>query len=196
MAEAMNKPFDFFEEVEGEVYKDLSDEVVSIYGFPCYYIPRTFINEDSLLGEDDISTFSTKYALKMFIKSVDAFEGTGDLYSKFGLIQADECTLEISKRAFKTATTYDKPAIGDIILIEWTYKRVVFEINYVELENPFYHLGQVPKFILKLKRWQYSHEDVTADNNLKDLIKNVEDNEDYLSDNDNLIDSGEDLIEI
>lgn len=188
-------PINFFEEIEGDIFTDLTDEVIELYGLPCYYIPRNYINEDTLLGENDLSTFTTKFLLKMFIKEIDAFAGIGDMYSKFGLFQADECTLEISKRKFHEITNIEKPSIGDIIIIEWTNNKTIYEINFVEPEIPFYHLGRTPKYELKLKRWQYSHETFTADDNLKDIIINVKEDEDFLSDNDNLIDFREDLIE-
>lgn len=188
-------PFNFFEEIEGDVYNDLTDEIIEFYGIPFYYIPRNYINEDTLLGENDVSTFTTKFLLKMFVKDVNAFAGQGDIYSKFGLYSMDECTLEISKRKFQEATGMEKPLIGDILFFNWTYTKTIYEINFVETENPFYHLGETPKYELIIKRWQYSHEEFTADNDLKDIITNVENNEDFLSDNDDLITSGESLIE-
>lgn len=191
----MYGPINFFNELEGGVYINLVDEIIELYGITCWYIPRNFIDEDALLGENDLSTFTNKYELKMFIKEVDGFAGIGDFYSKFGLYSPDEATLEISENNFQEVTDLDKPFIGDLIVFPWTKTKTIYEINFVETENPFFHLGEVPTFDLSIKRWQYSHETFTADSDLKDIINTVEDNEDYLADNDDLIEDGESLIE-
>jgi len=191
----MYGPINFFEELEGGIYVNHVDEIIELYGVSCYYIPRNFVNEDTLLGENDLSTFTNKYELKVFIKEVDGFAGIGDFYSKFGLYSPDEATLEISENQFKIATELSKPYIGDLIILPWTKPKTIYEINFVETESPFYHLGRVPIFDLSIKRWQYSRETFTADSDLKDIINNVEDNEDFMADNNDLIESGDDLIE-
>jgi len=39
---------------EQELYEDLIIEQLRIYGQDVYYIPRTIVSTDTILGEDDI----------------------------------------------------------------------------------------------------------------------------------------------
>jgi len=39
------------------LYSDLVAEAIQIYGHDVYYMDRTFVNEDTILGEDSLSKF-------------------------------------------------------------------------------------------------------------------------------------------
>ena len=43
---------------ERDLYKNLVKEAIQIHGHDVYYVNRTFVNEDTLFGEDTSSTFS------------------------------------------------------------------------------------------------------------------------------------------
>ena len=80
--------------------EDLIIESIKIYGMEVYYIPRTIVSEDTIFGEDTISSFDEALPLEMYIKNVDGFEGEGDFLSKFGLEIRDEMTLTVAQRRF------------------------------------------------------------------------------------------------
>ena len=42
---------------EKGLYSDLVAEAIQIYGHDVYYMDRTFVNEDTILGEDSLSKF-------------------------------------------------------------------------------------------------------------------------------------------
>ena len=70
---------------EQNLYEDLVIESLKIYGQDCYYLPRTIVTRDDVLGEASNSKFDDAYIIEAYIEGTDGFEGTGDLYSKFGL---------------------------------------------------------------------------------------------------------------
>ena len=45
-----------------------------MYGQDMYYIPRTLVRDDSLFGEDTLSTFDDATELEMYIKNIEGFE--------------------------------------------------------------------------------------------------------------------------
>ena len=77
---------------EQNLYEDLVIESLKIFGQDVYYIPRTLVNRDNILNEDPASKFDDAYLIEAYLEDVEGFEGTGDLYSKFGLEIRDEAT--------------------------------------------------------------------------------------------------------
>ena len=52
---------------EQELINSLTSEVIQIHGLDVFYIPRTLVKEDVLLGEDVLSKFSTAYEIEMYL---------------------------------------------------------------------------------------------------------------------------------
>jgi hypothetical protein len=77
----------YFRDVNSEqdLLHDLTIETIKIHGRDMVYIPRTFVKEDALFGEDTISKFEGGVEIEMYIQSIDGFGGDGDFISKFGL---------------------------------------------------------------------------------------------------------------
>ena len=46
---------------EKNLYEDLIIEGLKIYGHDVYYLPRTLVNQDLILGEDSLSKFDDYY---------------------------------------------------------------------------------------------------------------------------------------
>jgi|10_taG_2_1085330.scaffolds.fasta_scaffold03524_4 hypothetical protein len=142
----------YFKDYSGEhdVIEDLTIEIIKTMGRDMIYIPRDIISKDDIFGEDRISKFQNGFELEMFIQSIDGFEGEGDLLSKYGLQIKDKVELLISKKRFQkeitTLTSIDRPREGD--LVYFPLSKTLFEINFVEHENPFYQLGKL--FVYKL----------------------------------------------
>jgi len=146
---------------EQDVLEDLAIETIKIHGQDMVYMPRTLVNEDSLFGEDVQSAFNDGYEVEMYISTVDGFEGEGDIIARFGLQISDTCTLVVSRKRFTQLVTANdsdilKPREGDLIFFPLTGG--IFEITFVEDENPFYQLGRLYTYDLKCELKKYSRE--------------------------------------
>jgi hypothetical protein len=150
---------------EQNLYEDLVIESLKIYGQDVYYMPRTMVSRDFVLGEDRASKFNDAYMIEAYIESSDGFEGAGDLYSKFGLEIRDEATFVISRRQWEKYIGFwntadivsPKPLEGDILFLPMTNK--FFEITFVEHEQPFYQLSNLPVYKLQCSLYEYNDED-------------------------------------
>jgi len=149
---------------EQHLYEDLVVESLRIYGHECYYLPRNVIEEDTILGEDIQSTYGDAYSVEMYIENVDGFEGEGDLFSKFGVQVRDQATFVLSLRSWERFISLDanlatslRPNEGDIIFFPMSGS--VFEIKFVEHENPFYQVGKLFVFKMQCELFEYSGED-------------------------------------
>ena len=150
---------------EQNLYEDLVIESLKIYGQDVYYMPRTMVSRDFVLGEDRASKFNDAYMIEAYIESTDGFEGAGDLYSKFGLEVRDEATFVISRRQWEKYIGFwntadivsPKPLEGDILFLPMTNK--FFEITFVEHEQPFYQLSNLPVYKLQCSLYEYNDED-------------------------------------
>ena len=141
---------------EQELINDLTSEVIKIHGMDVFYIPRTVVKEDLLLGEDVLSAFSTAFEIEMYLKTVEGFGGEGDLVTKFGLDVRDEVIFTVHKDRFNLATDMDKPLEGDVVFLP--INKGLFEIKFVEHEQPFYQSGKNYSFDLTCELFQYSEE--------------------------------------
>ena len=149
---------------EQNLYEDLVIESLKIFGQDVYYLPRTIVTRDNILGEASNSKFDDAYIIEAYIEDVDGFAGSGDLYSKFGLEIRDEATFVISKRqwnkligVWNNNVDYPVPAEGDILFLPMTNK--FFEIMFVEHEQPFYQLSNLPVYKLQCALYEYNEED-------------------------------------
>jgi len=148
---------------EQHLYEDLIIESLKIYGQDVYYIPRTLVNRDNVLNEDPASKFDDAYLIEMYIENVDGFEGAGDLYSKFGLEIRDEATFIVSRRQWEkmigifSDLTDPRPQEGDVIFLPMTNS--FFEISYVEDDNPFFQLSDIPVYRMQCSLFEYNDED-------------------------------------
>ena len=166
----------YFKKYSGDasIVEDLTIETIKAMGHDFIYIPRTLVNVDELFGEDTLSKFDDGYELEMYIQNTDGFEGEGDILTKFGLEIRDRMTLVLSKRRFEHVVgihegEITKPREGD--LVYFPLSKTLFEINFVEHENPFYQLGKLYTYVLTCEVFTYSQEDI--DTGITD-IDNVE----------------------
>ena len=139
-----------------ELLHSIVSESIQVTGYDVNYIPRTLVNEDTILGEDSISEYKDAYSVEMYIKSVDGFEGEGDLVSKFGLEVRDQIIFSMSRRAWEGLDIGTRPKEGDLIYFGLTNK--LFQIMFVEHETPFYQNGALPTFDLTCELFTYSEE--------------------------------------
>ena len=229
--------------VEQNLYRDLIKEAIQIYGHDVYYVDRTTVAVDSLLGEDSLSKFTTQHPIEMYIEDAEGgFQGEKEIMSQFGLENRNEITFVVSKQRFQqmdsqitledgtgttggsvlleagsiprsslsavldtptksfielngtdssstnageqiiqenddtsfilseesgtefylltdTATTdADRPQEGDLVYHP-TLSRM-FEVSFVDHDDPFYQLDNNPVYKLRCKQYEYSHEEI------------------------------------
>ena len=160
-----NVYFDTGTKSEQHLYEDLMIEQLKIYGQDVFYIPRTLVNEDELFGEDTLSKFSDAYQIEMYFENVDGYEGEKEIMSKFGLQMNEDATFVVARRRFEQLVSHDsnlivktRPNEGDLVYFPKVKK--MFEITFVDHDDPFYQVHNVPAFKLKVKTFEYSSEDI------------------------------------
>jgi hypothetical protein len=135
---------------------DINREVIQQAGIDMMYLPRTLVKEDAVMNEDVLAQFTQAYQITAYIKSSDNFGGPDDAISKFGLDIRDELILVVHAEEFKFSTDLAKPLEGD--LIYFPLSKGVFEIKFVEDEQPFYQVGKNYVFEITCEVFQYGEE--------------------------------------
>ena len=150
---------------EQNLYEDIIIESMKIYGQDVYYLPRTIVNENTILGEDVASSFTSSYKIEMYLENTEAFDGEGDLFTKFGVEIRDEATFIVARKRWSqtvasssNAITVLRPKEGDLIWLSLSNK--LFEILHVEHESPFYQLSNLPTYKMRCQLFEYSGEDI------------------------------------
>ena len=193
---------------ERSLYSDLIKEAIQIYGHDVYYMDRTLIAEDTILGEDSLSKFRTQHPIEMYMEDADGgFAGEKELMNQFGLQNLSEATFVVNKERFQeldrqiqiqdgtdtssggsiqleagtidqssssstlstasgdnvfyilqdtAATDSDRPQEGDAIYHPVLDK--IFQINFVDHDEPFYQLDNNPVYKLRCRLYDYSSE--------------------------------------
>lgn len=83
------------------LYEDLVIEALGIFGHDCYYLPRTLVNEDDLLGEDTLSKYENAYPMEMWMETPEGYQGEKEIITRFGLEVRDETTFVVSRRRWE-----------------------------------------------------------------------------------------------
>ena len=87
---------------EQSLYADLVAEAIQIHGHDVYYLDRTLVAEDTVLGEDSLSKFNTQSPIEMYMEdSEGGFAGEREIMSQFGLENRNEITFVVSKQRFQ-----------------------------------------------------------------------------------------------
>ena len=155
--------FDKGTNTEQTLYEDLLIEQLKVFGHDVYYLPRTLVKEDTLFGEDVLSKFDDAYGIEMFMEEVEGYGGDKELVSKFGLEIRDEVTFVVARRRWITLIGDDsnlivstRPNEGDLIYFPRIQK--LFEINFVDHDDPFYQVDNLPVFKMYCSTFEYSSE--------------------------------------
>lgn len=141
---------------EQNLFEDIIIESIKIYGHDVFYLPRTTVNTDDLMGDVTISKFTSAVPIEMYIQSVDGFEGEGTFISKFGLEVRDQIVFSLSKRRWGQQDLTERPQEGDLIWFPLANK--MFEIQFVEHQAVFYQTGRLNTFNLQCEAFEYSDE--------------------------------------
>ncbi len=140
-------------------------ESIELYGQDIYYLPRTYVNRDTILGEVENSNFTQALAIRAYVNNVDGWEGQGELLSKFGVRIEDKTTFIFSRAKFTekvddnaVLNVEGRPNEGDLIWFPTT--KHLFEIQFVEAERPFYQLGKGYVWECQCELFVYADEDL------------------------------------
>ena len=186
---------------EQSLYSDLVSEAIHHRGHSVYYLDRTLVAEDNVLGEDSLSKFNTQASIEMYMEdSGGGFAGERELMSQFGLQNLSEATFVVSKTKFQEktkqlqietatdltssgsiqlesgtvttssdifyiinetdATDADRPLEGDAIYHP-TLKKL-FEINFVDHDDPFHQLDSNPVYKMRCRLFDYGSEELST----------------------------------
>jgi hypothetical protein len=158
-----NVYFDTGTKPEQALYEDLIIEQLRIYGQDVYYIPRKLAGTDDIFGEDIGSSFEDAYLIEMYMETIDGYEGEKELMSKFGLDIQDDATFVVARRRWEQFVSIDnnlivssRPNEGDLIYFPKASK--LFEITFVDHDDPFYQVHNLPTYKLKCKTFEYGSE--------------------------------------
>lgn len=150
---------------EQYLLEDLIIESISIFGQEFYYIPRTLVSKDEILGEDRLSKFKDAFPIDMYLESVDGFEGQGAFIQKFGLMMEQSATLTVARRSWERfvgkygkTIVPSRPNEGDLLYFPLTGG--LFEIKFVDHQDPFYQLKKLYVYRLQIELFQYSSEKI------------------------------------
>ena len=150
-------------DAEKRLYENLIIEGLKIYGQDVYYLPRTLVNRDLILGEDVASKFNAAYLAEMYMETTEGFAGQQEIINKFGLEIREDTTFMVSKRRWQdlvddpgTLIVSGRPNEGDVIYMP--LMNSFFEIQFVEDQEPFFQLGNLPVYKLRCTRFEYSSE--------------------------------------
>lgn len=148
---------------EQYLLEDLIIESISIWGQEFYYIPRSLVAKDGILGEDRLSKFEDAYPIDMYLETVDGFEGQGAFIQKFGLMMEQSATLTVARRTWERlvgkhngSILPNRPCEGDLLYFPLT--KGLFEIKFVEHQDPFYQLKKLYVYRLQVELFQYASE--------------------------------------
>ena len=166
---------------EQGLLQSLMDEQIKMYGIEVYYIPRKYVKQNTVIKEVIESKFDDAYPIEAYVDNYEGYGGQGTLLSKFGIQEMDDLTLIISRERFETYISplmkglsdielYTRPKEGDIIYFPLGDR--LFEIKYVEHEQPFYQLKK--NYIYELRCELFRYEDEVIDTGVEAIDDEIE----------------------
>jgi len=161
----------------------LVNEHLRFHGVEVTYIPRKYVNRKTILEEVQTSKFDDNYSIEAYVNNFDGYSGAGDVLTKFGVSVRDELILTISKERFEEFIAAfllssddddivkNRPREGDLVYFPLGER--LFEIKYVEHEDPFYQLGK--NYVYQLKCELFEYEDEVIDTSINVIDSQVQD---------------------
>ena len=165
---------------EQGLIQDLINEQLRMYGVEVYYLPRKYLTEKTIIKEVIESAFDNAYPIEAYVENFDGYGDNTTILSKFGIQALNELTIIISKERFEE---YISPLIRDQLniklssrpkegdLIYFPLGDRLFEIKFVEHEQPFYQLQKNYVYTLKCELFRY--EDEIIDTSISFIDDNI-----------------------
>ena len=166
---------------EQNLIQSLVNEQLQMYGIEIYYIPRRYVKKNTVIREVIQSEFDNAYPIEAYLDSYEGYGGQGTILSKFGIEEQDDLTLVVSRERYENYVTplikdvpnielATRPKEGDLIYFPLGDR--LFEINYVEHEQPFYQLQK--NYVYTLKCQLYRYEDEVLDTGVETIDDEIE----------------------
>jgi len=166
---------------EQNLIQSLVNEQLKMYGIEIYYIPRRYLKKNTVIKEVIQSEFTSAYPIEAYVDNYDGYGGQGTLLSKFGIQNNDDLTLIVSKERYETYITpltenlpnielATRPKEGDLVYFPLGDR--LFEIKYVEHEQPFYQLQK--NYVYQLRCELFRYEDEVLDTGVETIDDEIE----------------------
>ena len=154
---------------EHYLVQSMVDESIKNFGIDVQYLPRTQNNIDTILNDAETSSFSTAYTMEVYLGTLEGFGGQ-DQIGQFGFEVRDTADFIISMKTFDTiVTTADstilRPREGDLIYLP--FSKQLFELTFVEDEQPFFQLGK--NYVYQVSTALFRYEDEDFDTGIADV---------------------------
>ena len=165
---------------EQSLIQDLVNEQLKMYGVEIFYLPRTYVTKNTVIKEVIQSQFNDAYPIEAYVDNYEGYGGQGTILSKFGIQNLDDLTLIISRERYEN---YIAPLIRDQPNIELTTRPKegdliyfplgdrIFEIKYVEHEQPFYQLNK--NYVYQLRCELFRYEDEVLDTGIDEIDDDI-----------------------
>ena len=90
---------------ERKLYKYLIKEAIQIHGHDVYYVDRTAVALDNVLGEDALAKYRNQQPIEMYVEDAESgYAGDKELMTQFGLDNRNEITFVVHKERFQELT--------------------------------------------------------------------------------------------
>jgi len=154
-----NPYFNFYSNnKEWDLYNNMSDESIEMYGIQCFYMPRKSKKVDMLFGEDVGSYFTSdsSFEISMYLEDPLSF-ANDEMYSKFGLTVNNEISLFVQQDRIRNILG-DEPFFGDLIYVPMFNR--LFEVTNPEEKTSFFLFGRLMVYKIKATLIQYNQEKI------------------------------------
>ncbi len=168
---------------EQRLIQELINEQLRIYGVEVIYIPRKFVRRETILREISSSKFDDNFSLEAYVNNYEGYSGQGDILTKFGMSLKDDLSLIISKERYEDFISpfldsesgeeiilASRPREGDLVYFPLGQR--LFEVKFVEHEQPFYQLGKLYVYELKCELFEY--EDEVIDTSIPEIDTQIQ----------------------
>ena len=169
---------------EQRLVQDLINEQLTIYGVEVTYIPRKFVRKQTIIEEIQSSAFDDNFLIEAYVNTYEGHTGAGDILTKFGMSLRDELTITISKERFEDfiasflaalpeseVELSTRPREGDLVYFPLGQR--LFEVKFVEHEQPFYQLGK--NYVYELRCELYAYNDEVLDTSIDEIDTTIKD---------------------
>ena len=152
---------------EQNLLQSLYNEQIQMYGIEVHYLPRQYATTHKIIREVIQSNFTTAVPLEAYVNTYEGYTGQGTILSKFGIENRDDLELTISRERWEDYVSpmikglpdgkiTERPKEGDLIYFPLGDR--LFEIKFVEHEQPFYSLKKNYVYELKCELFRYEDE--------------------------------------
>ncbi|ACV50072.1 gp14 neck protein [Delftia phage PhiW-14] len=154
-------------QVQGQdLLESLIIESIQASGQDVLFMRKEQLALDPLYRESVSNQYQKGWEIEMYQYDVVNFNGDGDLFSKFGLISTDQCTLQVAKTRFEVearANNDPNPAPLEDDVIYMPMSKTLWRIRKVKEDPKYYRHGKNYVWRLECVTYDPSNEDFVGD---------------------------------